>query len=488
MPRPAEKTVNVDDIVRWGAESIFGKPTPIQDLPLLDFVPKATPTYERPKHLAAIADVFERSERGPVRVLISAPPQHGKTQTIEHGLLRRMLRRQRSRNAYVSYQIKRGEKIGLETQWLAKRMALELEGTRGDWRLPNESSCIFTGIDGGLTGNPIDGILIIDDPHKDRAAAESSREREHVIDWYNSVAVTRMHPGASIVLVSTRWHPDDLYGTLAAMGGWEQICLPAINDEGAPLWPERRSLEFLNGQRDTVGEYEWASMWQGVPRTRGNAVFRDVHYYDSIPEGYRVGGGVDVAYTDKTSSDYCAAVMMASVVRGGGKPVYYVLNVIREHSSPPAFAARLRTLAAAYPGSWFLWYTSTTEKGLADLLREGDGKRVPIMAQIAKADKFVRAQPFAAAWNDGRVLLPRDAPWLSTFVGEVCSFTGTGDRHDDQVDAAAACFDLLARGAPGANGPAPRTFASKFGQLPINAPTAEELGPKATVPEGYKWG
>ena len=55
-------------------------------------------------------------------------------------------------------------------------------------------------------------------------------------------------------------------------------------------------------------------------------------------------------------------------------------------------------------------------------------------------DKFTRAQPVAAAWNDGRVRVPMHAPWLSDFLAEVASFTGVGDKHDDQIDALSQAY------------------------------------------------
>jgi hypothetical protein len=39
--------------------------------------------------------------------------------------------------------------------------------------------------------------------------------------------------------------------------------------------------------------------------------------------------------------------------------------------------------------------------------------------------------------------VPRSAPWLNEFVLELKSFTGKGDKHDDQVDALAAAHDVL---------------------------------------------
>jgi predicted phage terminase large subunit-like protein len=60
-----------------------------------------------------------------------------------------------------------------------------------------------------------------------------------------------------------------------------------------------------------------------------------------------------------------------------------------------------------------------------------------ILELPVSGDKFCRAQPAAAAWNDGRLRIPTQAPWVQDFVGEVTRFTGQGDRHDDQVDALA---------------------------------------------------
>jgi hypothetical protein len=59
---------------------------------------------------------------------------------------------------------------------------------------------------------------------------------------------TRLKPGGRIVLVSTRWHEDDLAGRLLAeaeKGGdkWTTVILPAIAEENDPLG--RKAGEFL---------------------------------------------------------------------------------------------------------------------------------------------------------------------------------------------------------------------------------------------------
>jgi predicted phage terminase large subunit-like protein len=47
-------------------------------------------------------------------------------------------------------------------------------------------------------------------------------------------------------------------------------------------------------------------------------------------------------------------------------------------------------------------------------------------------DKIVRLHAQTTMFENGRVLLPRDAPWLAQYINEITGFPGT--KHDDQVD------------------------------------------------------
>lgn len=461
---------------------------------LLDFVPAATQQLSRPNHLAPLAAVFEDSEHAPVFALASTPPQHGKSTLVAHALVWLMLRHPGESFGYITYQNGKAYQVSREAQWIAERLGLRPEGTLHKWRLPNGSTCVFTGIGGSLTGEPISRFLVVDDPHKDRAEAESPVIRQRIYDWYKGVALDRLHPTASVLVISTRWHVADLYGTLLEddPARWRRVNLPALVADGTPLWSSARSVDWLLQKRRDVGEYEWWSKWMGEPRPRGSNVFRDVHYYDSLPDQYRVGVGADMAYTAKTSSSYSSYVVLACDSRGE-LPVFYVLDVARVHEDPPAFRKRLAALKARYPGALILWYTSSTERGLADLLRKDpdSNRSIPIIPVVATADKFVRAQPFAAAWNDGRVLLPsaaylereqKSADWIPEFVSEVCSFTGVGDASCDQVDAGAAAHDLLAKTGGKIR---PRAVKDKFtGPLVV----ADKREGEAELPDGFVWG
>lgn len=397
-----------------------------------------------------------------MRSLSSVPPQHGKTELISHAYIWLMLGVGADRaHAYVTYQQKRAREVSRYVYRLAQSAGLRPVGNQDLWYTPQGASFRAAGIDTGLTGAAVTGLLVIDDPHKNRQEAESPILRSRVAREFVASVDTRTHPTTSILVNHTRWHVEDLIGVLGQdEATWgPRINLPAIDDDGRALWPELHPIEELEHKRETAGEYDWWSLYMGQPRPAGASVFRDVQFYDALPKRYRVAIGIDLAVTDKTSSDYAAAVVLAEADGN-----IYVLDVRREHATVPEFAGTLRMLAASYPGSRMLWHASAQEIATAELLRTES--RLPVFTELATAGKFVRALPVAAAWNavpggrGGRIFLPRDAPWVADFVSEVCGFTGKGDRHDDQVDALAAAYDQLTRGAGLA---LVKTLASKFG-------------------------
>ena len=81
------------------------------------------------------------------------------------------------------------------------------------WLTTEEGGYLPAGVGGGITGKGAH-ILVIDDPVKDAAEADSETQREKVWDWYGSTARTRVAPGGGILVILTRWHDDDLAGRL----------------------------------------------------------------------------------------------------------------------------------------------------------------------------------------------------------------------------------------------------------------------------------
>jgi predicted phage terminase large subunit-like protein len=421
---------------------------------LLDFIPRVSSQFAAPRHLQPLVEVLEAAEHTPQRVVVSTPPQFGKTTLALHGLLWLLGRAPKRRNAYVTYEATRAEQMSLQAREIGLEAGLRTVGSRKIWRTHEGGGLIATGIGGPLTGYGVDGLMLVDDPVKNRAEAESATYRERTDQWFRDVALTRCHPSASVIVVQTRWHEDDLAGRLIKRG-WKRINLQAIDDNGKSLWEAMWPAKFLTEvKRPDVGEYTWWSLFQGEPRPRGGSLFQNAMLYDVAPPlgaGFRVGVGIDLAYSKKTHADYSVAVVLMRLQNPDPAipPLFYVLDVRREQVQAPVFKGTLRSLRSTYLGAPMRWYAAGPEIGIGDFIKASDGALpgIPIEVLPAVGDKFVRAQPVAAAWNAGRILVPRNAPWAGAFLAELASFTGVNDANDDQVDALGTAYDLLAGGA-----------------------------------------
>lgn len=389
--------------------------------------------------MLTIAELVERATREEIRAVVSMPPRHGKTSTFLHAFAWLLTLDPTRTHAFATY----AQHLANSKSRTARRLAVDAgvsladdAKTVSEWRTPEGGGLLATGVGGPLTGQGITGLGIIDDPLKNRLEAESALMRDRIWEWFTDVFYTRLEPGASAIVVATRWHSDDLSGRLIA-DGWEYVNLPAINDDGQALWPERYDLERLRKIEKQVGAYTWASHYQGQPVPRGGAVFDGVTTYDALPEGpYRAAVGFDAAYTAKTHADYSVALSGRLV----GDTIY-LTGMTRAQAEAGAFLDQL----AARGIQRVTWFRSGTEKGLEAFMRS---RGVMVDAVTATGDKFARAQPAAALWNDRKIAIPapgapEHGPWVNQLLDEVLSFTGLSDPHDDIVDALAALHHAL---------------------------------------------
>ena len=100
----------------------------------------------------------------------------------------------------------------------------------------------FVVLDNQGTPLVVKNCLIIDDPVKSREESDSEASRRRIKDWYTAVAYTRLMDNGSIVICQTRWNLEDLSGWLLKEHrheNWIVLNLPAINEKGEALWPER---------------------------------------------------------------------------------------------------------------------------------------------------------------------------------------------------------------------------------------------------------
>jgi len=411
-----------------------------QNETLLDFVPRTTPAFMRPTHLAPIADILQDVEHRSVRAAVSAPPRHSKTELLLHFIAWYLSKHPEKTIGYASHSAALALSKSRLAREYARRSGVVIKNDTdavSEWRTTAGGGCLANGVFSSWTGFGVN-CLLLDDPYSDRSEADSPLIRSRVRDWYQSVASTRIEPGGSIIVTHTRWHENDLVGWLTEESEerdvYQKINLPALDDNGLALWPERWSVQALKEKRAAVGPFEWSSLYLGSPVARGGEVFRGSPARYEVPSlaDSRLIISIDPAGTEGTSSDFTACVVIA--VRGyGAEMVADVLEVDRFKLEAAAAAPRLAALRRKYAGASVFIEASRDGKQIVRTLKTID----PTLhfTEVAPfSSKLARSGPAAGAWAEGRIRLPLKAPWLEDFLYEIQRFTGVGDAKDDQVD------------------------------------------------------
>ena len=222
----------------------------------------------------------------------------------------------------------------------------------GNWLTPQRGGCIAAGVRGPFTGKGY-ALGVIDDPYKGPEDAGSAAQRQKLIEWFQSVWLTRAEPGvnatagAAQVVVLTRWHQDDLIGWLLeqeagdAPQHWHVLNLPALaepqeirlsfpptcsvepewREPGAPLCPERFPLAELEQIRIRAGRYWWEALYQQRPSPAEGLLFRSewlrpayVRQSSSESRAYApLVLSCDLAFKGGAANDPCGFVLLGLV-------------------------------------------------------------------------------------------------------------------------------------------------------------------------------
>jgi predicted phage terminase large subunit-like protein len=315
------------------------------------------------------------------------------------------------------------------------------------------ASYFAAGVRGPLMGRRAD-LIVIDDPIKTAAEAESALVREALWDWYRAELTTRLVPGGRIVLAMTRWHEDDLAGRLLASGDdWQTLRLPALaeaeNDPlgrapGEPLWPAWEDAKALERRRQAVGARAWAALYQQAPRAEAEALFQSsrIGVLDSAPACDRAVRAWDLAATSAGAGrdpDWTVGLKLGRSAAGA----LVVLDIRRLRGGPREVAEAIVQTAGLDGREVPIGLPQDPGQAgkqqvawLAGLLA---GFRV--VAGPETGSKVTRAAPAAAQVDAGNLFIVR-APWNRAFLDELRDFPG--GRKDDQVDALARALTLCA--------------------------------------------
>lgn len=286
--------------------------------------------YEMRAHTRVIDEALVDLGHGTDRLLVTTPPQVGKSTLVSELLPLWWLAHHPTQHVGIasyaaSLAVKKGRAVRRFVESHGAAFGLHLQPGEQevyDWSLTTGGGVRSTGIGGGLTGHVINGLGIVDDPHKDRQEADSLVRRENVWEWWSSVFLSRLRPHTPIVMVLTRWSEDDLAarvlkqeGTVEEGGRWRVLHLEAIatgtaadplaREPGEPLTHPALAdadrsglLAHWEDKRATSTPRDWSALYQGSPRPAEGALVDDAlmarqTQVRNLPEPVRAAVAVD---------------------------------------------------------------------------------------------------------------------------------------------------------------------------------------------------
>ncbi|EJR01712.1 hypothetical protein II5_04509 [Bacillus cereus MSX-A1] len=381
-------------------------------------------------------------------IAINMPPRHSKSMTITETLPSYYLGNfPEDRVIEISYSDTFARRFGKKNKEKVKQYGTDLfdiqiskeSSAHDEWLLDNEiGGMISRGVLSGITGMGAD-LMIIDAPIKNREEADSETHRGKIWDeWIDSFS-TRLHPGAIVILILTRWHEDDLQGRLLSKEygeplPWQVYNLPLEAEEddvigravGEPLWPERYGLEFIQERKRYPSSFN--SLYQGRPTAaEGNLLKRKWwQYYDTLPKMVHIIMSIDATFKDEADSDFVCIQVWGK----NGADMYLIDNLKARMNFPTTLQA-IRNMVRKYPKAHAkLVEDKANGPAIISMLKNEIGGMIPVNPQGGKVARVNAVSPYI---ESGNVYLPRQAPWVHNFVEECASFPQ--GKNDDQVDA-----------------------------------------------------
>jgi predicted phage terminase large subunit-like protein len=425
------------------------------------------------RHLQEFRDDLYAGKRP--KLIIQAPPQHGKSETIVDfiawlsGLdpdmrtiyasfsemlgtkanfrLQRIFETDRFARAFPELRLS-GMNAGTNEngQTLRNRDIVEFVGRRGYFRA--------TTVRGSVTGEGLD-LAVLDDPIKSREEANSETVRARTWEWLTDDFLTRFSNKAGLLCILTRWHLDDPAGRLIASDPTVKVlAYPAIAEDvdgrspvdrenrspGEALFPQLKPIDFLQGQRRNMDPWSWEALYQQNPTVAGGNLFKiDQFKRHSVGEERAYQRRMIFADTaQKTGQENDYSVFQCWGLGKDG--VAYLIDQARGKFEAPdlekvarAFWAKHQQATSGMSGHLITMAVEdkVSGTGLIQQLGRGEGA-IPVRAIKRARDKYSRALDVLPSVAAGLVSLPCDAPWTKDLMAELSAFPG--GKNDDQVD------------------------------------------------------
>lgn len=352
-----------------------------------------------------------------------------------------------------------------------------------DWSTSSGCELRTFGILGGITGNRANGV-VIDDPVKNREQADSPATQAKVINEYQGSVLSRLLPGAWVILIMTRWNERDLAGYILpddykGQSGmvkckdglqWEVLNLPAKAENpddpigrkpGQYIFPEfypPQHWQMFENATGSEAQRDWLSLYQQRPTTAGAGKFTrqmfEPHEYgpDDLPLALTLIGAGDYAVTegggdwtelaiwgmDSNSVIWClewwyeqcdtgvSTEKMLEMIERKKVRKWFNEGGVIDKAMRPAFQRRSRELMS--PGKHFC----PDGNGDMKLCHKKHDVWTDLQSLPSIKDKIAKCSNFQARAALGLVRFPKHAPWKDRIYTQLEQLPN--GRHDDAAD------------------------------------------------------
>lgn len=326
-------------------------------------------------------------------------------------------------------------------------------------------------------------LIIIDDLENDELV-ESPERRKKLKNWLiKGVLPALAKDIGCVIMIGTVLHRDSLLANIIKgkdqFAGWRRRRYQAIGDEGASLWPDRFTVDYLVGMRDNpshplyLGPIAFSQEMQNIPISEEDQIIKPewlerTYNLQEVMQRWATQGNitenvmvewltftfknifsaVDPAISEKTSADYWAMATVGiakacPICDGNPEGHILQLDMVRMREGDPLKQVavvldqyaqwkqdKIRVEAVAY------------QAGLATLTKNEGAKRSlypPLHPFKPDKDKTRRAIIVSATFAGMLVHLRSDHPLANILKEEIESFPQA--EHDDMFDALMASME-----------------------------------------------
>jgi predicted phage terminase large subunit-like protein len=448
---------------------------------VIDFATYTLPTYIPGLFHTGVGSVLmDAVEEGNKRIMIFAPPQHGKSELVSVRFPPYWLAKKPTKPVIIcSYGATLAQSKASQAKEVIMSAAYErvfpelYKGMdpkeKATYRKRMYRMITSAGVGGSITGFGA-GLGIIDDPVKNFEQAESGGYRDKAWKWYQTTFRTRIWENGVILLIMTRWHEDDLAGRLLNDQGskWTIYRYPALAETqerrdfiaqklgqpigapdplgrraGEPVAANRFSKNTLLEIQDEVGPLAWEAEYQGFPQPPGGTMFKEDWFkiVDTIPNVIK-----RVRYWDKAGTSGGGARTCGLLMSSTGRD-FFIEDVVKGQWSTWQREEVIRTVTEEDESRYGTVDTWLEEEGGSGGI---DSRNITITSLAGYAPHFeratkakeIRAAPLAVQAEAGHVYMLR-GPWNREFIHEITTFPN--GVFKDQVDCASGALRKLIR-------------------------------------------